>query len=305
MKTISVYNGLIEIPEIALGCWRLTDIDKKEASELLNTALDLGINMFDHADVYGDGRGESMFSEAFDMHASLRDKIIIQSKCGIREGYYDFSKDHILEAVDSSLKRLKTDYIDVLLLHRPDILVEPEEVAEAFDLLDSSGKVKYFGVSNQNPMQIKLLKKYVRQPLIFNQMHLSLVNTSMMDAGINVNTVFDGAVMRDGSILDYCRLCDITIQIWSPLITGYNGGTFLDNPHYPELNKAVGIFAEQYGVKKPTIAIAWLLRHPAKMQPVSGATKIEWLKDICAASDIILSREEWYELYRRAGHNVL
>src|SRR5579859_2010031 len=216
MKNIKIPNTDLDASEISLGCMRISEMTNQDISRLIHTALDAGINFFDHADVYGGGQSEAKFAEALDMKPSLREKMYLQTKCGIRQGAFDFSKEHILEAVDGSLKRLRTDYLDVLLLHRPDALVEPEEVAEAFTILQDSGKVKYFGVSNQNPMQIELLTKFVKQKIVFNQLQFSITNTGMIDAGINVNMEIDPSVNRDGSILDYCRLKEITVQPWSP-----------------------------------------------------------------------------------------
>ncbi len=266
--------------------------------------MDEGINFFDHADVYADGKCEEKFSEALDMNASLREKMILQTKVGIREGSFDFSKKHILEAVDGSLKRLRTDHLDVVLLHRPDALVEPEDVAEAFTILETSGKVKYFGVSNQNPMQIELLRKFVKQKILFNQLQLSITNTGMIDAGINVNMQINHSVDRDGSILDYCRLNDITIQPWSPFQYGFFEGAFLDNPKFPELNQTINAIAKDKGVTNTAITIAWLLRHPAHMQPILGTTNVQRVKDSCQASDITLTREEWYQIYLAAGNKL-
>ena len=225
-------------------------------------------------------------------------------RCGIRRGTFDFSKEHILNAVDGSLQRLKTDYLDVLLLHRPDALVEPEEVAAAFDQLESTGKVRHFGVSNQNPMQMELLRKFVRQPLVANQLQLSITNATMISAGINVNMENDAAVNRDGGVLDYCRLHDITVQPWSPFQYGFFAGVFLGSAKFPALNAAIDEVAQRHGVSNTTIAIAWLLRHPAKMQPVTGTMNVERLADCCRAADVQLSRVEWYEIYRAAG-NIL
>lgn len=305
MKKINIGNGKItNASEISLGCMRLTELSVSEASKLIDTALEEGINFFDHADKYSDGKCEELFAEAVDMKPSVREKFIIQSKCGIRPGFFDFSKEHILNAVDGSLKRLKTDYLDVLLLHRPDALVEPEEVAEAFDILHSSGKVKYFGVSNQNPYQIELLNKYLNQKIIINQLQLSIMHTGMIDAGINVNMKIDSSNDRDGSILDYCRLNDITIQPWSPFQYGFFEGVFLDNDKFPELNKTINAIAEKKDVPNTAIAIAWLLRHPAKMQPIVGTMNVKRLKDIAKASNVELSRPEWYEIYRAAGNKL-
>lgn len=305
MKSINIGKGKISnASEISLGCMRINALTIPEANKLINTALEAGINFFDHADIYGGGKCEEIFSEAIDMKPSIREKFIIQSKCGIREGYYDFSKEHILNSVDESLRRLKTDYLDVLLLHRPDALMEPEEVAEAFDVLSSSGKVKYFGVSNQNPMQIELLNKYLNQKIIINQLQFGIMHTGMIDAGINVNMTNTSSVDHDGSILDYCRLNDITIQPWSPFQYGFFEGVFLNNNKFPELNKTINEIAENKGVTNTTIAVAWLLRHPAKMQPIVGTTNIKRLKEICKASEIELTRQEWYEIYRAAGNKL-
>jgi len=283
---------------------RIWELTNPEISTLINTALDGGINFFDHADIYGGGQSEAKFAEALDLTPQLREKMILQSKCGIRKGAFDFSKEHILNAVDGILTRLRTDTLDVLLLHRPDALVEPEEVAEAFTILQDSGKVKYFGVSNQNPMQIELLKKFVKQPIIFNQLQFSITNTGMIDAGINVNMEIDPSIDRDGSILDYCRLNDITIQPWSPFQYGFFEGVFLDNDKFPELNQKIDEIAAAHGVTNTAIAIAWILRHPAHMQPIVGTTNPTRVKDICKASDITLSRQDWYEIYRAAGNKL-
>jgi len=304
MNKVKIANCDLDASEIILGCMRIASLEKRSISTLIHTALDEGINYFDHADIYGGGQSEAKFAQALGMTPSLREKMILQTKCGIRDGYFDFSKEHILSSVDGSLKRLQTDHIDVLLLHRPDTLVEPEEVAEAFTILQDSGKVKYFGVSNQNPMQIELLKKFVRQQIIVNQLQLSITNTGMMDSGLNVNMKIDPSIDRDGSILDYCRLKEITIQPWSPFQYGFFEGVFLDNDKFPELNQKIDEIALSRGVKNLAIAVAWLLRHPAHMQPVVGTTNPRRVKDICKASDVNLSRQEWYEIYRAAGNKL-
>ncbi|GIP34216.1 aldo/keto reductase family oxidoreductase [Paenibacillus sp. J2TS4] len=304
MRTMTLGSSTLEVPVMAVGCMRIHSLNKAEAERFVQTALKEGANFFDHADIYGNGTCEEIFSDAIHMNDDIREKIILQSKCGIRKGMFDFSKEHILESVDGSLKRLKTDYLDVLLLHRPDALMEPDDVAEAFDILESSGKVRHFGVSNQNPMQIQLLKKSVKQPLIANQLQLSITNANMISNGINVNMENDSAINRDGSVLDYCRLNDITIQPWSPFQYGFFEGVFLGNDKFPELNQNIDEIAKKYEVSNTTIAIAWLLRHPAHMQPVIGTMNAERLKDCCKASEVYLTREEWYDIYRAAG-NVL
>jgi predicted oxidoreductase len=304
VRTMRLGTSTLEVPVVAVGCMRINSLDKAEAEYFVQTALEEGANFFDHADIYGGGTCEEIFADAIHMNEDIRERIILQSKCGIRKGMFDYSKEHILESVDGSLKRLKTDYLDVLLLHRPDALVEPEEVAEAFDILESSGKVRHFGVSNQNPTQIQLLKKSVKQPFVANQLQLSITNATMISNGINVNIENDSAVNRDGSVLDYCRLNDITIQPWSPFQYGFFEGVFLGNDKFPELNQRIDEIAEKHEVSNTTIAIAWLLRHPAHMQPITGTMNTSRIRDCCKASDVYLTREEWYVIYRAAG-NVL
>jgi predicted oxidoreductase len=304
MRKMKLGSSTLEVPVVAVGCMRINSLDSNEAERFVQTALEIGANFFDHADIYGGGACEEIFAGAIQMDATIREKIILQSKCGIRKGSFDFSKEHILDSVDGILKRLKTDYLDTLLLHRPDALVEPEEVAEAFDILENSGKVRHFGVSNQNPMQIELLKKYVKQPIIANQLQLSITNVNMISNGINVNMENESAINRDGSILDYCRLNDITIQPWSPFQYGFFEGVFLNNDKFPELNQSIDEIAAKYEVSNTTIAVAWILRHPAQMQPVIGTMNVDRLKDCVKASNIRLTREEWYSIYRAAG-NIL
>lgn len=304
MRTLTLGTSPLEVPVIAVGCMRIKSLDRKAAEQFVQTALEEGANFFDHADIYGGGTCEEIFADAVHMNADVREKIILQSKCGIRKGMFDFSKEHILASVDGILKRLRTDYLDVLLLHRPDTLVEPEEVAEAFDRLEGAGKVRYFGVSNQNPLQIELLKRSVKQPIVANQLQLSITNATMISSGFNVNMENGAAVNRDGGVLDYCRLKDITIQPWSPFQYGFFNGVFLGSEKFPELNRKIDEIAARYAVSNSTIAIAWLLRHPARMQPVIGTMNTGRLRDCCKASDLSLTRQEWYEIYRAAG-NVL
>jgi predicted oxidoreductase len=304
MKKINIGNGKLQASEISLGCMRIANMEIKEAAKLINTALEEGIDFFDHADIYGGGKSEEVFAAAVDMNPSIREKFIIQTKCGIRKGFFDFSKEHIINSVEGSLKRLKTDYIDTLLLHRPDTLMEPEEVAEAFDMLHSSGKVKFFGVSNQNPMQIELLNKYLNKKIIINQLQLSIMHTPIIDAGLNVNMNIAPSINRDGGVLEYCRLKDITIQAWSPFQYGFFEGVFLNNDKFPELNQKINEIAETKGVTNSAIAVAWILRHPARIQTVAGTTNSERLRDICKASGVELTRQEWYEIYRAAGNKL-
>ena len=304
MKKIKLGTSELEVSEISLGCMRMAGLSNKEAQAVIHNALEVGVDLFDHADIYGGGKSEEIFANAIEMNSSIREKMVIQTKCGIRDGLFDFSKEHILHSVEGSLKRLQTDYIDVLLLHRPDALVEPEEVAEAFSELKESGKVRHFGVSNHNPMQIELLKKYVEQDLIVNQLQLSLMFTPMIDAGLNVNMQHDPSVVRDGSVLDYSRLNNMTIQPWSPFQYGMFKGVFVDNDDFPEVNAKLKELAEKKGVTESAIAIAWILRHPAKMQPIVGTMTPERLTDIAKASEVELTKREWYELYLAAGNKL-
>ena len=303
MKQILI-GGKIPASAISLGCMRISGMSKKDAEKLLRTAIDEGINFFDHADIYGVGKSEEVFSNALSDTPSLRDKILIQRKCAIHDGIYDFSKEHILKSVEGSLKRLKTDHLDFLLLHRPDTLMEPEEVAEAFSQLKSSGKVLHFGVSNQKPLQMELLNRCLDEKLLVNQLQLSLCHTGMMDSGLNVNMQIDRARDLDGSVLEYCRLTQVTIQAWSPFQYGFFEGVFIGSEKFPELNKALDRLAEQYNVTPSAIAIAWILRHPAKIQAILGTTNVQRVKDICKASEVELTRMEWYELYKAAGNQL-
>ncbi|MDR2314465.1 MAG: aldo/keto reductase [Spirochaetaceae bacterium] len=303
MRTINLGASGLMVPVIAVGCMRINTVDRASADAFIQTALDLGAAFFDNADVYGDGSCEEIFAAA--LGHIKRESIFIQTKCGIRKDRaFDFSRDHIVRSVENSLKRLRTDYMDVLLLHRPDLLVEPEEVAEAFGALQASGKVRYFGVSNQNPGQIKLLKKYVKQPLVANQLQFSIAHAGMLSEGLHVNMLDNAAVNRSGGILDYCRLHDITIQPWSPFQYGFFEGVFLNSPKYPELNAKIDEIAGKYQVSSATIAMAWILRHPAKMQPVTGTMNPRRLSDCIKAAEITLTRDEWYAVYLAAG-NIL
>lgn len=306
MRKIKLGGTGIEVPAVAVGFWRLNyNYDKKYVEDFIRTAIENGANFFDHADIYGRGAAESLFSEAIGMNDDIREKMIIQSKCGIVPGkMFDFSKEHILEAVDGSLKRLNTDYLDVLLLHRPDTFMDPDEVCEAFDLLKTNGKVRNFGVSNQNIWQMEYLKSNLNVPIVANQIQFSIVHCPTIQAGLNVNMYNDSAVDRGAGIIEYCRLNNITLQAWSPFQFGLGGGIFLDNPAYPGVNSKLAELAEKYNVSKSTIAMAWILSHPAKMQAISGSLTKERMIDCLKSADIMLSREEWYSLYM-SNDNIL
>lgn len=303
MKEVTIRDQ--KVSNIAQGCMRINDMTVEEVEQLIRHDLALGITFFDHADIYGGGVCEEVFGKVLQKNPDLREQMIIQSKCGIHRSttnHFDFSKEYIVTCVDDILARLQCGYLDYLLLHRPDALVEPKEVAEAFEELYVSGKVRHFGVSNHSSMQIELLKKDVKRPIEINQMQFSIMHTPMIDAGVNVNTFDPRAVDRDHEILNYCRLHDITMQCWSPFQFGMFEGVFLDNPKFPEVNKRVDELAKQYGVSNSAIAVAWILRHPANMQVILGSTNLSRITSICDANDFSLTREEWYSIYIAAGN---
>lgn len=304
----SVPFGSTTAPAVIAGMMRISDKDDVQISELYRTARDAGIDFFDHADIYGGAMHacEQRFGDALKLSSSERAEITLQSKCGIvpDAGMFDFSYEHIVAQVDGSLRALGTDYLDVLLLHRPDALVEPDEVARAFDELESSGKVRAFGVSNHTPRQIDLLRTAVRQPLIANQVQLSITHAPIITQPIAMNMLGEEqSIVRDGGgIVEYCRINGITLQAWSPFQAGFFSGVFLGNPDYPELNAVIDRLAAQYDVTPIGIATAWITRHPANMQVVLGTTTPQRVADAAAGADIVLTRAEWYELFQAAGH---
>jgi predicted oxidoreductase len=306
MKTYAVPHSDLSVSSVVLGLMRIAAMSDADIRRLVDTALDTGISVFDHADVYGGTPHlcEARFGEAVRLSPEQRARMIIQSKAGIRPGFFDFSAEHILRAVDGSLAALRTEYLDVLLLHRPDTLVEPEEVAAAFDALEAAGKVRHFGVSNQSPGQIELLKSAVKQPLLFNQVQLSITHANLIAQGIanNMNGLGQ-SVDRDNGLLDYSRLKGMMLQAWSPFQKGFFDGVFIgDRDNYGELNQALDELSKAHGVTPIGIAVAWIVRHPANIQVVLGTTNPGRVKESAAGSDVVLSREEWYRLFRAAGH---
>ena len=301
MKTIKI-GGTFDASAVSLGCMRMGGLEEKRVDQIMDAALANGVDFYDHADIYGGGDAERVFGAYLKRHPGVRDQIKIQTKCAIHDGQFDFSKEHILKSVDGSLARLGLDSVDVLLLHRPDTLMEPEEVAEAFDILESSGKVKHFGVSNQNMMQMELLKTAVKQPLLINQLQFSVTEAGLVTSGMNVNMKNPESVMHDDAFLEYSRIKNITIQTWSPFQYGFFKGNFVDNEDFPELNKKLAEIGEIYGLSKTGVAAAWILRHPANMQIIAGTMNPEHLSEICKAADVTLTRAQWYEIYRAAGH---
>lgn len=307
MRYITLGQDDKELSEIVLGMMRIEDKSVKEVEELVETAFSVGINAFDLADIYGRGRCEELLGLVLKNRPDLREEMWIQSKCGIRIEeftYFDFSKDYIIKSVDGILQRLKIDHLDSLLLHRPDALMESDQVAEAFDLLYKQGKVRNFGVSNQNPMMMELLKKDVKQPLAVNQLQLSAAFTPGFESGFHVNMEDSQAAMRDGSIFEYCKLHDVVIQAWSVLQFGYFKGNFVGNEKFQALNQVLDRLAIKYGVTSSTIAISWILRYPAKMQAVVGTTNPKHLREVSQAGNFSLTRKEWYEIYLAAGNNL-
>lgn len=305
MKQVKI--GDRNVPAIIQGCMRIGEMSVQEVQSLIDKQLELGINYWDHADIYGGGACEDVFGQALKEMPGMREQLIIQSKCAIRPGEYtryDFSKEYIMESVEGSLKRLQTDHLDYLLLHRPDLLMEPSEVAEAFDKLQAEGKVLHFGVSNHTPGQIELLKTCVKQPIEVNQLQFSLAHTLLLDAPAYLNTTDSHGINRDAGVLDYCRCNDITIQCYSPFQYGVFEGTFLGNPDYAKLNRVLERLAKKYDTTVNGIATAWILRHPANMQVVVGTTNIKRAPGIAKGADIVLTREEWYELYAAAGNSL-
>jgi predicted oxidoreductase len=307
MKRMKLGQSTLEVSRIAFGCLRLSD-DRGEAMRTVQAALDQGINLFDHADIYGNGKREEVFSTLWEQAPGLRDQIVLQTKCGIRfpgdpeptsPQRYDFSYEHIVRSVEGSLRRLKTDHVDVLLLHRPDALVEPEEVARALDELHQAGKVLWFGVSNHTPAQIKLLRTCVERPLVANQVELSVVHNQLINDGIAFNRDDLGVLSRSEGTLEFCRMEGITIQAWSPLAGGRVSGRPVASPsrRLEETADVVAKLAAEHQVSKEAIVIAWLLRHPAGIQPIIGTTNPSRIAGACQADDLALTREEWYRLF--------
>lgn len=301
MKRIRIGNKF-EASAVALGAMRMAGLSVEDAEKVVMTYHENGVDFVDHADIYGGGKSEEIFAEVIKRNPSLRDKFIVQDKVGIRKGFYDASYEHVVSAAEGCLKRLNMESIDVLLLHRPDALMEPDELAEAFMRLKKDGKVRFFGVSNENAGQMALLNRYMPGEIIIDQLQFGLCHTPMVDEGINVNMHTDHALSKDGSTLNYCRLNDITIQAWSPFQYGFFEGPFIGNKKFEKLNQVLSEVAEKYAVTETTVAGAWVLRHPANIQMISGSMNPGRIREICQGADITLTREEWYKLYLAAGN---
>ncbi|MDO5401702.1 MAG: aldo/keto reductase [Eubacteriales bacterium] len=304
MKYIETQEGL-RLPRVVLGCMRVADMSCHDLEALVMTAIENGVTHVDHADFYGNFQSEVRFGEVLAENPAIRNQIFLQSKCGIRTaGYYDSSYAHIVESVNNSLKKMNTEYLDCLLIHRPDVLADVDEMARAFEDLEKAGKVRHFGVSNHNPMQIEVLQQALKSRLMFNQMQLSILHTPMIDQGINVNTRFDGAVDRDNGTLEYCKLKHIVLQTWSPFQYGFIEGPFIDNPKFPEVNRVLGEVAQKYEISKTALAVAWLVRLPVKLQVLSGTTKPTRLLEIVKGAGVTLERPDWYAIYKAAGNRL-
>lgn len=304
MKKIQIGSTTVEASQLSLGCMRMASLSVEEATKVLSAANQVGIDFYDHADIYGGGTSEEIFAKAQKAVGIARDSIFLQSKVGIRKGFFDFSKEHIVSSVEGILKRLDTDYLDFLLLHRPDTLMEPLEVAEAFDALHQSGKVRYFGVSNQNRAQIELLQHYVDQSLEVNQLQFGPAHTPLIDEGLNVNMLNDASVSHSSGLLEFSRLQRMTIQPWSPFQVDLGQGLFMNHPKYQKLTTTLGLYAKNKGVSFEAMVMAWIMRHPAKMQPIVGSMNPERIIGMAPATEVSLSREEWYDIYMSAG-NIL
>ena len=298
--------GDINASRIVMGCMRIGDKPLEETEKVIVSACANGVNMFDLADIYGGGNCEKVFGVAMRDLEIPRKNFILQTKCGIcmnPEGathYFNFDKQYILSSVEGSLKRLNTEYIDILLLHRPDTLADPDEIGEAFERLQEDGKVRAFGVSNFSAMQMKLFRSCGIE-IVANQMQFSLGHTLPVDAGFYVNMTEDKATTRAGDAMEYCRLRKIPVQAWSPLQYGFFEGVFVGNEKFPDLNAELNAQAEKYGVTPSAVALAWILRHPAFKQVVTGTTSSERMNALCKAADVNMTREDWYSLYHATG----
>ncbi|MFA7343157.1 MAG: aldo/keto reductase [Terrimicrobiaceae bacterium] len=318
MNSQRIPHTALEASQLVYGCaglggkWDGSPLAAETAGDALRViraALDCGFTFFDHADIYCLGKSEEAFGAILRDQPSLRDRIVLQSKCGVRfagdpvpgaPGRYDFSRSHIVHSVEGSLGRLKTDRLDILLLHRPDALVEPDEVAEAFDDLHASGKVRHFGVSNHSLHQVELLRKFLRQPIVVHQIEFSLLHTLLLDTGVSVNQDKPRFSRPGEGLLDYCRLHEISVQAWTPLAKGRLSGRPLEPGEEPRVARAaalVGELAREKGVSREAIVLAWILRHPARIQPVVGTMDEARIRACAGACDVSLTREEWYALF--------
>lgn len=309
MDRIKLGGSELEASRIVLGCMRISEMETNALARHISTAIDCGINLFDHADIYGSGECERKFGRLLATELN-REDILIQSKCGIRQGaaegiqYYDLSETYIVESVDGILERLGTEYLDLLMLHRPDALMDPEEISAAFDQLHAAGKVRHFGLSNFNATQFDFVQKYTDHKLITNQVQFGPAASHMINRGIQANTPFDGAADKDGGLLEQSRRDNVTLQAWSPFHYGYFEGIIMDDPKFKVFNEVLEDIGQSHGISKNAVVVAWILRHPANMQTIVGTTDTTRLESIAQAAEIKLTREEWYHIYTAAGNMV-
>lgn len=316
MKQLNWGNTHVQTSAVALGIMRMLNLTSDQAANVLDQVQAMGVTHIDSADIYGVSQSETIFGEALKKSAVSRDDLFIQSKGGIVPDpqkssgdvvlgqRYDFSKQHLLAAVDGILQRMQLDYLDAFLLHRPDALMEPDEIAAAFDSLHQSGKVRYFGVSNFNPQQVELVQAATSQKLMANQIQFGVMHTGPIQFGLHTNMTDAPSVNHDGGIIEYSRLHQMTIQAWSPYQYGLFAGSFIDNPKFPALNQELQTLADKYGVTKNAIATAWILRHPAHMQVILGSMNPQHLRESIAGSDVTLTKQEWYDVYLAAGNDL-
>ena len=296
----------LKVSRVALGMMRLSSKNLEETKTIIKTALDAGINFFDHADIYGRGKSEELFGQAMKDLKIDRSTIYIQSKCGIdpRIPMYNFSKEYILKSVDEILERLQTDYLDLLLLHRPDMLMDPLEINEAFKILHEKNKVRHFGVSNMNKQQLSFLQKHLDIKIEVNQLQFSIMHNDLVRTSIYTNMNELEPLSNSFELLDYMQEHDISMQAWSPFNYGLFEGIFIDNDKFPILNEKLAEIALKYNAEKSAIAVAWINTHPAKIQTIIGTMTPKRIIDASLGANIILTRQEWYEIYKAAGFKL-
>lgn len=316
MQTIKIGQTNWEAANVALGIMRMGTLPVEDCTKALLAAHEAGINFIDSADIYGRdpklGRGSSEihFGQALKQSGLKRSDFFIQSKGGLYADEtgqitrYDSSKKHLIKSVDGILQRMGIDYLDSFLIHRPDPLMEPDQIAAAFDELQQAGKVRHFGVSNFNPQQIELLQQVCSQHLLIDQLQFSIMHTGMIDFGLHTNMTDPASISHDGGLLEYLRCKHMTIQTWSPFQYGTFAGTFIDNEEFHELNVVLKQLAYKYHVSKNAIAVAWILRHPAKMQVLLGTMNPQHILDSAKGSDVTLTAQEWYDVYLAAGNTL-
>jgi len=317
MKTSILPHTDLSVSELIYGCMRirgswspeaLTEEEIAAGLRSVRAALDAGITFFDHADIYGRGRCEELFGHLWKREGVARDQLVLQSKCGIRPGLcYDFRPDYIRASVEGSLQRLQTDYLDILLLHRPDVLMEPDAIAEVFAELKASGKVRYFGVSNFTPAAQELLQSRLPDPLVTNQIRFGLGFINPVESWLVAGRSADGIQTRGEGILEYCMQHRIRPQAYSPVVYGgiLEPLAESDTPALRGLKELLNAMAAEKGVSPDVIALSWVMRHPAGIQPIIGTTRPERIHTAARALDLPLSHEEWYSLFIAARGNAL